>query len=508
MLKKVLAVVLCQTLIICAAVPCVRAASAAVFSLNRISEDDGFITVGVALDSGSFNATDIEVRAISENVKECVSIEETEGFLNYCLEARKNGVDVLSAGYEETCKFSCALTPGDYALSGENIVNFTFRKASASPVKSGDLALVINSVNNTEGNTTAETVNNLDRLLLIFDAAGGNCSVKYKALKTGDRFGVLPAASKTGYTFSGWYTQPAGGTKVTSGTVIKENVTVYAHYSPRTYTLTFDANGGNCDTASRKITYGGRYGTLPAAEKKYCDFYGWYTEPAGGTKVDADTLITEDTTVYARYSGKKYIVTLDANGGSVSETSFTVSDGDRYGKLPDPVRDGYKFDGWYTAKNDGEKVSALDKPSDNVTLFAHWTYQKSLVVFDAAGGDGTVSREVNNGTKLGTLPTASRKGYTFDGWYTAKVGGNKISSATVVKNDVTYYAHWSIIMGDVTLDGRIDSSDALSILQHSVGQINLKGELFERADVNRDGRVDSSDALSILQYSIGKISHF
>ncbi len=62
--------------------------------------------------------------------------------------------------------------------------------------------------------------------------------------------------------------------------------------------------------------------------------------------------------------------------------------------------------------------------------------------------------------------------------------------------------------GDVNADGRIDASDALAALQHSVSLRLLAGEEGQRADVNADGQIDAADALLILQYSVGLITVF
>ncbi|MBO5421431.1 MAG: dockerin type I repeat-containing protein [Clostridia bacterium] len=61
-------------------------------------------------------------------------------------------------------------------------------------------------------------------------------------------------------------------------------------------------------------------------------------------------------------------------------------------------------------------------------------------------------------------------------------------------------------IGDVNNDGQINSSDALLILQYSVGSYALNGNAFTAADTNRDGKVNSSDALIILQFAVGKIN--
>lgn len=62
--------------------------------------------------------------------------------------------------------------------------------------------------------------------------------------------------------------------------------------------------------------------------------------------------------------------------------------------------------------------------------------------------------------------------------------------------------------GDVTGDGKINSSDALSVLKHSTGLSTLQGDYKKAADVSGDGKINSSDALLILNYSVGYIKIF
>ncbi len=73
-----------------------------------------------------------------------------------------------------------------------------------------------------------------------------------------------------------------------------------------------------------------------------------------------------------------YTVSFDANGGKVSTKSKTVVAGETYGKLPSPRRAGYAFDGWYTEKKGGSKVTAATVASirEDQTLYAHWTKVK------------------------------------------------------------------------------------------------------------------------------------
>ena len=66
------------------------------------------------------------------------------------------------------------------------------------------------------------------------------------------------------------------------------------------------------------------------------------------------------------------------------------------------------------------------------------------IAFHANGGAcGTESIEATPGIAIGTLPTANRDYYTFDGWYTAASGGTKITTDSKFSQDTTVYAHWT-----------------------------------------------------------------
>lgn len=144
-----------------------------------------------------------------------------------------------------------------------------------------------------------------------------------------------------------------------------------------TKTVQFNANGGTVSTKSKNVTIGKTYGTLPTPTRTGYDFDGWYTRESGGTKVTATTSVGTNppTTLYAHWIGKKYTVTLDANGGTVSMASRTATYGSKYPALPDATRTGgYTFDGWYTQKTGGTKVddNTTVTTAANHTLYAHW----------------------------------------------------------------------------------------------------------------------------------------
>ncbi len=247
------------------------------------------------------------------------------------------------------------------------------------------------------GNTYGETISSVSfqvigNLKATLNANGGTCSTESVTVAYGGTYSSLPKPSRSGYTFDGWYTAASGGTKITETTNVTAttNHTLYAHWTENKYTITFNTNGGTCDTTSKSVTYNSTYGDLPTPTRTGHVFKGWFTAESGGTQItkDSKVTITANQTLYAQWTLNSYTVTLDANGGTVSDDSVTVTYSKGYGTLPKPTRDGYTFLGWFTAADGGTEVTASTTVTinKNHTLYAHW--QKNKVVGDV-NADGT-----------------------------------------------------------------------------------------------------------------------
>ena len=131
-----------------------------------------------------------------------------------------------------------------------------------------------------------------------------------------------------------------------------------------TYTVTFDANGGTVTPGSATTDTDGKLDSLPTPTRDGFTFVGWFTAAEDGISVSLDTVYTEDTTIYAHWTadepdpGVTYTVTFDANGGTVTPASATTGTDGRLAGLPTPTREGFVFDGWYTAPTGGERGTA------------------------------------------------------------------------------------------------------------------------------------------------------
>ncbi|MBR1870276.1 MAG: InlB B-repeat-containing protein, partial [Kiritimatiellae bacterium] len=123
-------------------------------------------------------------------------------------------------------------------------------------------------------------------------------------------------------------------------------------------------------------------------------------------------------------------------------TNLDIIAGQPYGELPEPApRTGYTFAGWFTGANGtGERITASSIAQAGVTaLYAYYSANTYAVRFNANGGACAEStRTVAYGTRIGTLPVATRDGYTFKGW--------GINADYIVTDDITLVAEWDEII--------------------------------------------------------------
>ena len=224
------------------------------------------------------------------------------------------------------------------------------------------------------------------------------------------------------------------------------------------YTVTYNANGGNCGQTTGYATSAATAVTLPTPSRSGYIFAGWYDAASGGTRVggagDSYTP-SANITLYAQW-GKPCTVTYDANGGSCGTASEKYT-GTAL-TLPTPTRDGYWFAGWYDAAEGGNKIGdagAKYNPAKEITLYAHWQEKiEYTVTYNANGGTCDTASATYQGTAL-TLPTpTTRTGYKFLGWYTAASGGTKVGDAGAAYTpsaNITLYAQWEQVAYKITV---------------------------------------------------------
>ena len=176
----------------------------------------------------------------------------------------------------------------------------------------------------TDSNHTLSAKWTANSYTATFDAKGGIVDRQSITVTYGIAYGILPNPARTGYTFAGWWTGDNGtGSPVTADTLVTAtaNHKLYAKWTANTCTVTYDAEGGTVNPAGKSVTYDATYGTLPTPARTGYTFGGWWTGDNGtGTQVLATTKISTatDHSLFAKWTVNPYVVTYDAEGGTVS----------------------------------------------------------------------------------------------------------------------------------------------------------------------------------------------
>ena len=268
--------------------------------------------------------------------------------------------------------------------------------------------------------------------------------------------------SRIAYTFTRWNTESddSGTSYMANDSIIlSDNVILYAQWKINEYTVRFESNGGTPVT-SQTVTYGERAIEPTNPTRQGYTFEGWYSDDETFVnKWDFATLITEDMTLYAKWSLNQYTVYFESNGGT-PVTSQTVNHGQPATRPLDPTREGYSFDGWYSDNvtflnkldfvTSVTDVTFLDEwdfstpITEDMTLYAKWSLNQHTVYFESNKGTPIASQTVNYGQPATKPPDPTRENYTFDGWYSDdKTFENKWDFATMITADIILYAKWT-----------------------------------------------------------------
>ena len=257
----------------------------------------------------------------------------------------------------------------------------------------------------------------------------------------------------------------------------------------------YNANGGVVNQLSKELTFNAEYGVLDIPNKNGYVFDGWYTEKNMNTKITAtDVLVTEgDKHAYAKWTIDHFQLTVDPNGGVWTDENQEYRTPQEYRldyqstkEIKIPSRVGYAFTTWnYVGNQTDSKMSSMISDAtftmgyEDITLKALWEANKYTIVFEPQGGSVTDNHKTVTYDELyGSLPVATKEGYTFEGWYTDKTNGEKVLDTDIVKvtKTTTLYARYTQNEYIVTYDA---VGGNLKELEKTVTYDNKYGELTE-----------------------------
>ncbi|WP_332448017.1 InlB B-repeat-containing protein [Sphaerochaeta sp.] len=286
-------------------------------------------------------------------------------------------------------------------------------------------------------------------------------------------YGVLPASSRNGYTFQGWYTGEGGsGTKREAESVVSTSTdhSLYAYFKPITYTISYTLNAGTND-AGNPVSYTVETTTitLQTPTRTGYTFEGWYGTSDFSTSAISYILqgSTGNQTVYARWSPTVYSITYQTAGGennAANPQSYTIED-DAI-TLADPAKTGYTFLGWYAdGAFSSDRITSIPKGSiDNRILWAKWTPIIYTIGYELNAGTNDAANPVSYTVEdRVVLADPTRNYYDFLGWY--ENDGFTIGPiSTLVEGTIgnkTLHAKWKPTEYPITyhLDGGTNASE-------------------------------------------------
>ncbi len=264
---------------------------------------------------------------------------------------------------------------------------------------------------------------------IYFNPANGILRENNIQTTVGQRLSWLPTPTRDGYSFSGWYTQPSGGTMVTTSTVFYANTEIYAQWNSvntgfRDFIISDVTDTTATITAiipsSQVTNWGVAYGTSTSnlQESRLLSQFA-----VTSALVTTLTGLTPGTTYYYKVfyypdtrrmesgigsfttsKAAEYTVTFFANGGTLTGQESILTVNQKLPTLPSAYRQDYTFDGWYTEAYSGTRITTDTVIRSATPAYAHWTYSPGAATnpggstTNGTSGSGTTS---GNGSQNG-----------------------------------------------------------------------------------------------------------
>lgn len=283
--------------------------------------------------------------------------------------------------------------------------------------------------------------------------------------------------TRDGYAFSGWATTSSGSAVYKAGQSYSADadITLYAVWEANTYTISYNANGGNGAPSSQSKKHGTNI-TLSAQEPKRDGyvFIGWSTAADGGVAFAPGTTCAENRniTLYALWQQEEnevYYIIYNANGGSGAPSMQAKNENEDIKISSEmPIRSGYTFAGWAVGTEGDVKYSSGDVYKENKTLYLHavWTANTYTISYNANGGSSAPQNQTKTHDEPITLSNINptKENSKFVGWASAPDAKSAVYFAGDVfeqNADTLLYAVWEEIINEEEVAEDVHHQEAL-----------------------------------------------
>lgn len=278
-----------------------------------------------------------------------------------------------------------------------------------------------------------------------FDSQGGS-AVADQVVKSGETAQKPANPTRAGYSFGGWFSDAGTQTPYSFTSPVTASTTLYAKWTTQaSFTVNFNSQGGSA-VASQTVKADQAAQKPADPTKEGQKFVGWYTDSAATIMYIFGTPVTGNLELYARWlpdtvdtaivkfhilQGSTYAVRTIEVGGKVTKPE------------PDPIRTGYKFEGWYTDSAATRAYNFDTAVSADMDLYAKWTASKHTVKFNLGEEFDEVTVEVPHNAIIERPTDPARSTHNFDGWFIDKAFKTAYDFSSLVTGDMTIYGKWT-----------------------------------------------------------------
>ncbi len=270
---------------------------------------------------------------------------------------------------------------------------------------------------------------------VTFNTNGGN-QITAQTISYGNKVTVPAVPVKEGYFFDNWYVSEACTSLYNFDNIVTKDITLYANWGQKRYTVTFDTAGGNV-IANQNVIHGA-YVTQPSApQKKGYTFKGWKVNNAA---FDFNTPVTQAFTITADWEINNYEVNFISEGNVIS--TLHVDYGNKITAPADVAKEHHYLLGWYTSEDYLDNFDlANDVITGPLTLYAKWKIENFKVSF-VIDGNVVSSQRVDYNTRIAMPATPIHEQKLFGNWYS---GDTVFNFKTPITQDTVITAHWKTI---------------------------------------------------------------
>jgi len=414
-----------------------------------------------------------------------------------------------------------------------------------------------------DGTATLEYLYERDEFTIKFDSNGGS-DVSDKTIIYGNKLGNLTIPEYPNYDFIGWYTLETGGEPVDENYIPTDDMILYAHWNYNPFPIVFSHKGA--------CTFNGKDANITGEECS--DYYdtdhidtnvalystdnynkdyeiGFYIDSVGLNQLPQATLVNTKNELGTKISSgivfrifdstdqfeiSQFINSVQArdvyNMENVSKVVIVRKNGDYYYSIDDEFYkllqknieppDTHNITTWFgsSRNSDGSSIRQFKGTLSNMYIrLGNYTSDDYTITFDPNGGTVDENTRVRKGVEaLGDLPIPTKENAKFIGWYTKPARGNKADKDTLVRKDITLYAHWASLGSKVEVNGSYyaDLNKALNSITSDEGEVTITLlediETYSKIDknknivINTNGHTITNSSSSYIFEVAGKLT--